>query len=312
MYLIYQFSKLVDLSTTVAGMAGVTHRIAELAEVLETIKVNEFFDVAHPELPCSDKNSSSASSQVDIESGGVALMDPLVTNVSPSVLSLREGVFARLKGAQLVPPNHPEKILFANLNLELTLHEDLLIMGKSSAGKSSFMRVLRGLWPLQSGKVHKDSNVTSFYIPQKPFFTNGSLRDQVVYPEEVNLCEVSNQNDSWLINSLEELELSDLVDRCGGSLDSDPKWSWYDVLSPGEMQRLAFLRLFYHKPQVAFLDEATSALSTDIEDLLYRRCKELNMTLVSVGHRENLKQFHKKLLTLSANESAGDWALELL
>lgn len=73
------------------------------------------------------------------------------------------------------------------------------------------------------------------------------------------------------------------------------------------MQRLAFIRLFYHRPQVAFLDEATSALSEDVEGLVYQRCVDLNMTLVSVGHRENLKIFHKRLLRIGLENENGGW-----
>ena len=75
------------------------------------------------------------------------------------------------------------------------------------------------------------------------------------------------------------------------------------------MQRLAFIRLFFHRPQVAFLDEATSALSEDIEILLYQRCVDLNMTLVSVGHRENLKRFHHRLLKIGLENENGGWEL---
>lgn len=46
--------------------------------------------------------------------------------------------------------------------------------------------------------------------------------------------------------------LPDLLDRVGG-LDEELDWS--HVLSGGEQQRVAFLRLFLHRPQLAFLDE---------------------------------------------------------
>jgi len=44
-----------------------------------------------------------------------------------------------------------------------------------------------------------------------------------------------------------------LFERCGGGLDSAPSFSWSDELSPGELQRLCFARLFFHRPQIAIL-----------------------------------------------------------
>jgi hypothetical protein len=51
----------------------------------------------------------------------------------------------------------------------------------------------------------------------------------------------------------------------------------------------------YHNPRLAFLDEATSAVSEDLVCIMY---KEKGITLVSVGHRGSLRQFHQKVLSL--------------
>lgn len=80
-----------------------------------------------------------------------------------------------------------------------------------------------------------------------------------------------------------------------------------DALSPGEMQRICFLRVLYHQPQFVLLDEATSALSLDVEEQLYKACLKHNITLVSVGHRETLMKYHNSLLTL---DGSGGWTKE--
>jgi len=73
------------------------------------------------------------------------------------------------------------------------------------------------------------------------------------------------------------------------------------------MQRLCFLRVFYHRPMIAVMDEATSALPLDMEHIVYSECKQLEITTISVGHRASLRKYHTKLLTLHTN---GSWTFE--
>ncbi|XP_069811814.1 lysosomal cobalamin transporter ABCD4-like [Dendropsophus ebraccatus] len=102
--------------------------------------------------------------------------------------------------------------------------------------------------------------------------------------------------------------LTCLLSRTEG-LDQRVEWKWSEVLSPGEMQRLAFSRLFYLQPKFAVLDEASSALSEEAEVELYTRCKQLGMTLISVGHRRSLQKLHDLELNLGTN---GHWDLKCL
>jgi putative ATP-binding cassette transporter len=77
--------------------------------------------------------------------------------------------------------------------------------------------------------------------------------------------------------------------------------NWSQRLSLGEQQRLAFARILLVKPALLFLDEATSALDEASEKRLYGLLRAVlwRPTLVSVGHRSTLRNFHEHVLEIA-------------
>ncbi|XP_047397584.1 lysosomal cobalamin transporter ABCD4 isoform X11 [Sciurus carolinensis] len=283
MYLINCFTRLIDLSTTLSDVAGYTHRIGELQEALMEMSLKlqdcEILDDSEWDL---DK----ASGRPAPEPADTAFLLERVSISAPS---------------SDIP-------LVKDLNLKICEGQSLLITGNTGTGKTSLLRVLGGLWASTRGSVQM---LTDFgphgvlFLPQKPFFTDGTLREQVIYPLKEIYPDSGSADDERIVRFLELAGLSSLVARTEG-LDQQVDWNWYDVLSPGEMQRLSFARLFYLQPKYAVLDEATSALTEEVESDLYRIGQQLGMTFISVGHRPSLEKFHSWVLKLCGG---GRWEL---
>ncbi|MEW5312633.1 MAG: hypothetical protein WDW38_004253 [Sanguina aurantia] len=99
--------------------------------------------------------------------------------------------------------------------------------------------------------------------------------------------------DARLEGLLVEVGLAGLSQRVGG-LDAELDWS--HVLSSGEQQRIAFLRLLLHAPALSFLDEATSAIDSTTEAQVYALMRARPGCFVSVGHRMQLVRYHTHVL----------------
>jgi putative ATP-binding cassette transporter len=81
-------------------------------------------------------------------------------------------------------------------------------------------------------------------------------------------------------------------------LDEDGPWD--KILSGGEKQRLAFARIFLHRPDIIVLDEATAALDSHSANyLMHLLCREFeDATVLSIGHRSELEAFHSRKIVL--------------
>jgi putative ATP-binding cassette transporter len=75
---------------------------------------------------------------------------------------------------------------------------------------------------------------------------------------------------------------------------------WDKVLSGGEQQRIGFARLLVLLPDVVIMDEATAALDAASQDAMMELFREElgHVTLISVGHRVELEDYHDRKLTL--------------
>ncbi|RZA08892.1 MAG: ATP-binding cassette domain-containing protein [Proteobacteria bacterium] len=81
-------------------------------------------------------------------------------------------------------------------------------------------------------------------------------------------------------------------------LDKNARWD--KLMSLGQQQRLAFARLYLHRPKWVFLDEATSALDDLNQDVVMSMFTEelSESALLSIGHRAGLEEYHTRKLHL--------------
>lgn len=219
----------------------------------------------------------------------------------------------RLENVPLVAPAiYPLQgdLLVPSLSFTITPGAHVLISGPNGAGKSSISRVLAGLWPVYRGLVSRPRNVGAdgiMFLPQRPYLATGTLRDQVIYPHSEMDMRDANRRDNDLAQILADVHLAYLPEREGGW---DARKEWKDVLSGGEKQRMAFARLLYHEPRYALIDEGTSAVSSDVEGLLYERCKERGITLLTISTRASLKRYHEWNLDLGQGEEGEEWTFD--
>jgi putative ATP-binding cassette transporter len=181
------------------------------------------------------------------------------------------------------------KPLLAPFDVELKAGESVLVTGASGTGKSTLFRAFAGIWPFGRGTIAKPRGASVLFLPQKPYLTIGTLREQLCYPSPPG-----TYTDDELRAALADCRLGSLA----GRLDEDQHWA--QVLSGGEQQRVAFARALLQKPQWLFMDEATSALDEATESDLYRLLYERlpGAAVISIGHRASLRHLHTRRLEI--------------
>lgn len=199
----------------------------------------------------------------------------------------------RARQLSLCLPNH--EVLVNPMDFSIKAGEHILISGKYGSGKSTLLRAMANIWPYGSGEISLPEKNQRLFLPQRPYFPLGTLREALLYPNTD--IAVSDE------------KLKDILVLCGlGYLQNrlnDVRY-WSTEFSMGEQQLIAFARIFIVEPKWVFMDEATSALDEATEKQMYEllQTRFPQMTIVSVGHRSSLKLFHQKELYVDKIEKS--------
>lgn len=214
----------------------------------------------------------------------------------PRIAMRRDSDRVAVENLSLETPDGVRRLV-QSLNLTVGRGESLVIVGETGVGKSSLLRAMAGLWSRGRGDIAMPPAGDTLFLPQRPYFTGGTLRAQLLYPHG------GEMSDDALLDILEAVRLPNLAATHGG-LSAVRDWS--QTLSGGEQQRVAFARALVARPGFVFLDEATSALDPATEEQLYALMARSGASYISVGHRLGIVAHHTHILTL---KPGGRWTL---
>ncbi|KAK8146381.1 hypothetical protein G3M48_003173 [Beauveria asiatica] len=263
------FGRIMFSYREIMELAGYTSRVDSLLNVMDDIQSGHF-----------EKNLVSSSGTENNEA------------VLQGRGTIHESKDISFIDVPIVSPNGD--VLVEALTFSINHGDHLLVVGPNGCGKSSLFRILGGLWPVYGGTVHKPPFTSIFYLPQRPYLSRGSLRQQIIYPDSLRQMRQRGATDADLLAILKTLDLAHLVDLYDEGWDAEAEWR--DVLSGGLQQRVAMARLFYHRPKYAILDECTSSVTLETEKVMYEHAKALGITLMTVSHRRSLWKYHTHIL----------------
>lgn len=200
-----------------------------------------------------------------------------------------------------------DKIILNETNFNVNEKERIAIIGKNGGGKSTLMKILRGEYEIDSGRVIRQNSISIEMLAQSPKFNdNLSVKDALNYElkeifdardeYEKVLAKISNEHDNpellhrqdELVKFIESKDGWNIENKIERILDSfglrEYENRLVNSLSGGEIRRVALGALILKKPDVLLLDEPTNHLDVYMVRFLEELLLASNQTIVFISH----------------------------
>jgi len=196
-------------------------------------------------------------------------------------------------------PNNEQTVL-DDVSLTITQGQHVAIVGENGAGKSTFVKLLLGLYKPTSGTVYvDDTNLAhvstddwhkylGVLTQDSNRYSFATARDNILLGDVMH--PVSNER---FEAALDAAEARTFLEKLPKGLDNYVnQWIEHDDgtpgvdLSGGQWQRLALARNFYRNSPIIILDEPTSAIDALAESRIFERLlKKEDKTIITISHR---------------------------
>ena len=164
------------------------------------------------------------------------------------------------------------------------------LVGSTGAGKTSVINLLSRFYEIDSGEISIDGlNIKEYKLSSLRKNIGIVLQDVFLFSDTI-LNNITLKNESI---SIEEVKLAAEQIGVHDFIMSLPNNYYYNVkergimLSSGQRQLIAFLRVYVSNPQILILDEATSSIDSASELLIQKAIEKItkNRTSLIIAHR---------------------------
>ena len=163
--------------------------------------------------------------------------------------------------------------LIENIDITMLKGQKIAIIGPTGSGKSTFLDLLLGMIEPDSGEITMDEEVLSkknlhsyrrnfAYVPQKIFFVEDTLQENIVFGSNQELD--IDKLDRAILNA----SLQELIDDLPNGLQTNISDS-NQMVSGGQKQCIGIARALYRGGDILILDEATSGMDQALEKKIY-------------------------------------------
>ncbi len=197
-----------------------------------------------------------------------------------------------------------------NINITINAGETLLIVGENGAGKSTFAKLLCGLYRPTKGRIlFNGVDISTMESQEYMRQISAVFQDYKLFAMSIsdNICSMHQKNADRLQHALTQTNMLAKVDgTC--EKENTQLYRIFDKkgveFSGGEMQRLAISRAIYKDASILVLDEPTSALDPKAEHEIYSNFQRIskNKTAVYISHRMSSTKFSDKIAVFKDGE----------
>ena len=206
----------------------------------------------------------------------------------PAVLTANTdyGIAAELKNVTF--GYDESQVILNDVSLQIKKGEQVTLLGRTGAGKSTIFKLLLGLYAPQKGKVlvwgvpsvdlpdAKKRKVFG-YVEQSFHMVPGSVKDQItLYDAKISDTDVKKA-----------AELTGLAKTIEALPDQYDTICTQDLFSQGQWQLLSIARAAAAEPEILLLDEITANLDAETEKMVLNALQRVskNRTVISISHR---------------------------
>jgi ATP-binding cassette subfamily B protein len=198
--------------------------------------------------------------------------------------------------------SYEEDSVLSGASLTVNRGDFVMIKGRSGIGKSTFLKLLLGVYQLKEGNINAEANGKTCeiseqtrslfsYVPQQNLLFSGTVLENVTF--------ISGKvDDEKLKQALDVSCVSDFIDDLPDGINTKVGENGLG-LSEGQIQRIAIARALLNPAPVLLLDESTSALDGNTERKLLSNLKTLgDVTVIIVSHKNAAKEICNRIIKI--------------